>query len=322
LSSENLKKSMREVYTIGDTVLDIIFKNGKPVEARPGGGMLNTSISLSRLNIPVHLIADIADDAVGKIIEDFLIKNNISTEYLSRYTEDMAKSRIALAFLDDDNNANYSFYKIRKTGKAFLNIPDIKENDILLFGSFFGIKAEIRDDVIKIIDLAKKKKAIVIYDPNFRKAHLGMKSNVLEYLSQNIELSDIVKGSDEDFENIYNLNSAQDVFVELKNSKCKNIIYTANKYGVWINTPNVKQYYSARNINPLSTIGAGDTFNAGIIYSLLKHNILLDDIQNIKDDIWNQIINTAIDFSSSVCMSYDNYLDENFIKNYKPFKLY
>lgn len=309
---------MREVFTIGDTVLDIIFKNGNPIEARPGGGMLNTSISLSRLNIPVHLIADIANDTVGEIIEKFLIDNNISTKYISRYTEDVAKSRIALAFLDEENNADYSFYKIRKSGKAFLNCPEIKENDILLFGSFFGIKAEIRDDVLKIIHEAKKKNAIIIYDPNFRKAHLNLKANVLDFLNQNIELSDIVKGSDEDFENIYNLNSADKVFEKLSDSKCKNLIYTANKYGVWIKTPNIKSYYSARNISPVSTIGAGDTFNAGIIFSLIKNNILLKDIKNMKEEIWNKIINTAIDFSSNVCMSYDNYLSHDFIKNYKP----
>lgn len=309
---------MRKVFNIGDTVLDIIFKNNKPVEARPGGAMLNTAISLSRLNIKVHLIADIAEDVVGKIIEDFLIENGISSKYLTRYQSDMAKSRIALAFLDDDNNANYSFYKIRKSGKAFLNVPEINENDIVLFGSFFGIKQEIREDLLKILHLAKQQKAIIIYDPNFRKAHLGLKDHVLDFLNENMELSDIVKGSDEDFDNIYDLKTAPEVFEKLKNSNCKNFIYTANKFGVWTKTPTINQYYPARDIEPVSTIGAGDTFNAGIIYSIIKNNILYQDINKISFELWTKLINTAIDFSSSVCMSYDNYLDYDFLKKYKP----
>jgi len=309
---------MRQVFNIGDTVLDIIFKNNKPVEARPGGAMLNTAISLSRLGIPVHLIADIADDVVGKIIEDFLTENNISTDYLTRYESDTAKSRIALAFLDDNNNANYSFYKIRKSGKAYLHLPEIKEDDIVLFGSFFGIKLEIREDLLKILNHAKKQKAIIIYDPNFRKAHLGLKQHVIDFLNENIEISDIVKGSDEDFENIYDLNSADAVFDKLNNSVCKNLIYTANKYGVWSKTTTLKQYYPAHNIDPVSTIGAGDTFNAGLIYSIIKNNILHNDLNNLSLEKWSDLIKTAIDFSSSVCMSYDNYLSVDFLKNYNP----
>ena len=39
---------MRKIYTIGETVLDIIFKNGQPVASKAGGSMLNTAVSLGR----------------------------------------------------------------------------------------------------------------------------------------------------------------------------------------------------------------------------------------------------------------------------------
>jgi len=305
---------MRQVYTIGDTVYDIIFKNNQPIEARPGGAMLNTAISLSRLNVNVHLVADIAKDVVGKIIEDFLIDNNISTKYLSHYDGNTAKSRLALAFLDENNNADYSFYKIRTTGKAYLEIPDIKENDIVLFGSFFGIKHEIRENLLEILNLARKQNAIIIYDPNFRKAHLEIKDSVMPFVTENIEISDIVKGSDEDYENIYNTKNAEEYFKTVANLKCKNLIYTANRHGVWLKTANLNKHYNAQNITPVSTIGAGDTFNAGIIYSLIKLDIKQKDINNMTEETWNNLINTAIEFSSSVCLSYDNYICKDFLK--------
>ncbi len=308
---------MRQIYTIGETVYDIVFKNYKPIESRPGGAMLNTAISLGRLGLNVHLVADIASDVVGKIIETFLQENNVSSKYLSHYSSESAKSRLALAFLDEENNAEYSFYKIRTDEKAYLQIPDIQEDDIVLFGSFFGIKQEIRDDILQILKIAKERKAIIIYDPNFRKAHIPMKDQVIYYITENIMLSDIIKGSDEDFENIYDAKTAEEFFYIQRSMEQKKMIYTANKNGVWLNTADYKQYYKARQITTVSTIGAGDTFNAGIIYSLLDLNIRHKDLDNISNNQWDTIINNAIDFSTAVCMSYENYLDINFLKQRK-----
>ena len=43
---------MRKIYAIGETVFDIIFKNGQPQAAKPGGAMLNSAVSLGRMGLP------------------------------------------------------------------------------------------------------------------------------------------------------------------------------------------------------------------------------------------------------------------------------
>lgn len=305
---------MRNVYTVGETVYDIIFKNGNPIEARPGGAMLNTAVSIGRLGIPVHLVGDYANDPVGDIIEKFLVNNQVSTKYVSRYDE--GKSRLALAFLDDENNAAYSFYKIQKKSKAEIRCPEFKENDIVLFGSFYGIKDEVRSDLLYILKTAKKNNAIILYDPNFRKAHLGILPEVMPFLKENLALSDIVKGSDEDFANIFNTNSHEDVARIVKHTGKAQLIYTANKHGVWLHSSVLHKHYPTPAIQPLSTIGAGDTFNAGLIYSLIKNNITYSDIQNIKMHVWDNIIDTAIQFATHVCLNYDNYISQEFAEKY------
>src|ERR1035437_6824051 len=100
---------MRKVYTIGETVLDIVFKNLQPVAAKAGGSMLNTAVSLGRLGLPVHFISEYGIDTVGEIIDGFLNSNSVATQYVYHYAD--GKSALALAFLDEKNNANYSFYK-------------------------------------------------------------------------------------------------------------------------------------------------------------------------------------------------------------------
>jgi len=57
-----------KVYTIGETVLDIIFKNNQPVSAKAGGSVLNSSVSLGRLGVDVYFISDYGSDEVGAML--------------------------------------------------------------------------------------------------------------------------------------------------------------------------------------------------------------------------------------------------------------
>ena len=47
---------MRKIIGIGETILDIIFKNGQPTKALPGGSVFNTMVSLGRLGTSIGTI--------------------------------------------------------------------------------------------------------------------------------------------------------------------------------------------------------------------------------------------------------------------------
>lgn len=306
---------MRKVYAVGETVYDIIFKNQKPVDAKPGGALLNTAISLGRLGIDIWLIGDIADDVVGDIILETLNKNNVNTDYMFKY--DDAKSRLALAFLDDDNNAKYSFYKIRKSGAVKLIFPEPKKDDIILFGSFYGMKSEIREDLVAFLQKARDVGSIIVYDPNFRAAHRNMLDSVFDMIKENMKFSHIIKGSDEDFYYIFGKDNAPGAYKFVKEITDGALIYTANRHGVWLNTENYEEHYNALAIDPISTIGAGDTFLAGVAYSLIKNKLFFDDAAKMSREYWDKIITTSIQMSGHVCMSYDNYVEPEFAAKYK-----
>lgn len=63
---------MRKVFGIGETILDIIFRNDQPQKAVPGGSVFNGLISLGRLNVPVSFISELGNDRVGDMIRDFM----------------------------------------------------------------------------------------------------------------------------------------------------------------------------------------------------------------------------------------------------------
>ena len=65
------------------------------------------------------------------------------------------------------------------------------------------------------------------------------------------------------------------------------------------------------------SIGAGDNFNAGIVYSLIKYNIGYKKFHDLNEEDWKPIVETAIEFASRVCESYDNYLSVEYAEKYK-----
>jgi fructokinase len=300
---------MSKIYCVGEAVYDIIFKNDKPVEGRPGGAMLNTAVSLGRLGLPVSFIGDFADDHVGQMSCDFLKENGVDTNWVTFYPG--ARSRIALAFLDDDNNAHYSFYKIG-VEKPEIRFPEAVAGDIILFGSWFGIKPEIREAVFNFLTQAKDAGALIINDPNFRRAHLGMLPKVKGFLEENIRIAHITKGSDEDFHFILNTSDVSRVHKYTLKLGCAHFIYTANRNGVWLFEKNMSKNYPAMKIKPVSTVGAGDSFNAGLVYSLAKKKINPANLSSLCEKDWDEIIETSIQFASGVCMSFDNYISVDF----------
>ena len=70
-------------------------------------------------------------------------------------------------------------------------------------------------------------------------------------------------------------------------------------------------------IQPLSTIGAGDTFNAGLLYGISLEAYSRDQLANLEKHQWEALIHRAISFSREVCLSYDNYLPVDFAKEVK-----
>ncbi|HQK38100.1 MAG TPA: PfkB family carbohydrate kinase [Bacteroidales bacterium] len=305
---------MQRIITLGETVLDIIFRNGEPKAARPGGAMLNTSITLGRLGLPVTFISEYGKDEIGNLVDTFLRNNGVDTSSVFRFSE--GKTAIALAFLDEQMNAAYSFYKDYPAERLQTIIPDIRKDDLFAFGSFFAITREIRKPLSRMIRQAQDHKTIIYYDPNFRKAHLNELDLLRPVLKENFRNAMIVRGSHEDFRYIFGAASAEEAFEAIGKDKLI-LIYTQSAEGVTLITPSVKKHFDVPAIKPVSTIGAGDTFNAGILYGLVKHYIGYDALMNVQEDIWTSVIETAIVFAGEVCMSYDNYISSEMAQRFR-----
>lgn len=305
---------MRKIFGIGETVLDIIFKNGQPQAAKPGGAMLNSIVSLGRLGLPVHFISEYAGDDVGSLIDVFLHDNGVDTNYVHHYRD--GKTKLALAFLNERNDATYTFYEKYSEKRLEIEFPSVGREDIILCGSIYAITGEIREKFRDFVGTAHKNGAVIIYDPNFRSAHRHELDRLKPLIVENMKMASLIRGSDEDFRNIFETGTPDESWEVVKNY-CSCLVYTANAEGVFVRTKSFSGRFPVKRITPVSTIGAGDNFNAGMMAAIHLGNISVDELISMGNDKWSEVISMGVDFATEVCMSYENYISGEFVAGIK-----
>jgi fructokinase len=157
---------------------------------------------------------------------------------------------------------------------------------------------------------------VVLYDPNFRKAHESELDELRPLIIENIKMASIIRGSDEDFLNIFGASSPDKAWNVIK-QYCSCMVYTASSEGVYVRTTGFAGRFQVKKIKPVSTIGAGDNFNAGMIAAIYKNGITRDQMTIIGEDMWSKVISSGVDFASDVCTSYENYISEEFAAKLK-----
>ncbi len=299
----------KRIFALGESLIDIVFENDQPVKAVPGGSMFNAAVSLSRSGISVEFLGELFEDALGNIIEKALERNKIGINWSIKHPT--GRTSLAIASLDENKNASYSFYHNPTFPLTEFPIPEFSSDDILILGSGYAIRTDRQEWKLNVLEEARQKEVLIYYDLNIRKSHLLSVSKIKDMVMENISYAQIVKGSDEDFLHIFGYSEPEKVY-EIIGKYCPILIISAGKKDITLCLPGSTRSYSVPPITPVSTIGAGDNLNAGILFSLLKKMINLHNIKALGENDWKEIIVTGISFAQACCCSLENYVPEGF----------
>lgn len=306
---------MRKVIGIGETILDILFRDGQPQAAVPGGSVYNAVISLGRMGQNVTFISETGNDRVGEMILANMRENGVDTANVNVFPE--GKSPVSLAFLNERNDAEYIFYKDYPRQRLEVNMPEISSDDIIMIGSYFAITPVLRDKVKELLDRARDAGAIIYYDVNFCSTHANEAIKLMPTIIENFEYADILRGSTEDFQNMFRQPDADKVYSNHVGFYCPNFICTDADGDVRLRTKHVCKDYPVTPLKAVSTIGAGDNFNAGVVYGLLKYRVRRADLAELTEADWDAIIRCGMDFSVDVCKSVSNSVSKEFAESYR-----
>lgn len=308
-------ESMRKVVGIGETILDILFRDGQPTAAVPGGSVFNCIVSLSRAGVPINFISETGNDEVGETILDFMKDNNVPTDHIYKFNG--GKSPISLAFLNEQNDAHYLFYKKYPRQRLDVDLPELNEDDIVILGSYYALNPELRDKILELLDRARQKNAIVYYDPNFRSAHKEEAIKLAPTIIENLEYASIVRGSLKDFLYMYNLDDIEKIYKDKIKFYCPNLICTDGKKDIALRTRTIAKEYPIEPVETVSTVGSGDNFNAGIIYGLLKYDVRRADLNDTTEACWDKVMACGMAFAAESCKSMNNNISKEFAQKLK-----
>ena len=302
---------MGKVIGMGETILDILFKKGQPVAAIPGGSSFNSIISIGRAGVPCSFVGYSGADLVGQQTVEFMQRNAVDTTYFQVRSDE--KSALSLAFLNEEGDASYVFYKSEPRAGSGWALPCFSAGDVMLFGSYYAACTGTRPLVEEMLERANMGRAIVYYDLNFRRSHQHQLEELMPTILSNFAHSSIVRGSADDFEVMYGSRDARVIYKEYIGAYCPVFISTAGAEQVTVCTPAGCFEFKVPPVDDVvSTVGAGDNFNAGLACALIWEGLERESLAGLGRDVWQRLIGMGCRFAGEACRSTENYISKEF----------
>lgn len=257
------------IVVIGEALTDCVNSTGGEVMTEvPGGSPLNVAIGLGRLGQSVLLATRCGKDARGLAIVEHV--RNSSVDLIPAATG-LPWTSTAMAMLAEDGSASYEFDL-----RWDLETQMVPEGDYLHVhtGSIGATLAPGASAVVEIIRRERARGASVSYDPNARPRIMGEADQVRGQMEDLIRLSDVVKASDEDIAWLYPGASISQVVSRWQTMGPGLVLVTKGASGVSAHTPGVSVELPTHASTVVDTIGAGDSFMAGLLAGLADKNLL------------------------------------------------
>ena len=250
---------MASVLVVGESLIDIVQRpDGSTVE-HAGGSAANVAVALARLGRPVQFLTAYGDDERGAVLARHLNQSAVGLVGDPRTLERTATATAALAA---DGGATYTFDLEWRLGE----VPELAPV-VVHAGSIGAVLEPGASDVRRLLETLRPG-ATISYDVNARTAVTGGGDEVVRAIEDVAALADLVKASDEDLATLYPgepVEQAVDRFLGLGPSA---VVVTRGVSGaIWIGDGQ-RVDVPAAEADVADTIGAGDTFGAGIIDAL------------------------------------------------------
>lgn len=264
------------ILCCGEALIDMLPRtttDGEPAFAPyVGGAVFNSAIALGRLGAPAGFFSGLSSDLFGGQFRDALGASRVSSTYAHT-----SSRPTTLAFVRLNNGqATYTFYDENTAGRM-LTIEDLPELgaeiEAMLFGAI-SLISEPAGSAYEEFMRREHERRVMMLDPNIRPNFIPDKAKHLRRIRAMMAMADIVKLSDEDLNWFGEAGSHEDVIRNWLDRGPKLIVVTHGSEGAVGYSREHKVTVMPQKVTVVDTVGAGDTFNAGILASLHEQGLL------------------------------------------------
>ena len=257
------------ILCCGEALIDMI---PTPTKAGPdgfvphaGGAVFNTAIALGRLGAQVGMLSGLSSDMFGRLLVDGLKASHVDVSHVV-----LSDRPTTLAFVRlVGGHATYDFYDENSAGRMITpeDMPALSGEVSALYFGGISLACEPGADAYAELLARNAEGRAVMIDPNIRPGFIKDIERYRQRLDRMLALSDIVKVSDEDLNWINPAPlSLRDKVAELLEKGPSVVILTRGGEGATGYLANGEEVQvPAVKAEIVDTVGAGDTFNAGVL---------------------------------------------------------
>jgi fructokinase len=250
---------MAGALVVGESLIDVVQRpDGSTVE-HAGGSAANVAVALARLGRPVQLLTAVGDDERGTALARHLNQAAVGLVGDPRILERTATSMATIAA---DGSASYTF-DIEWRLPA---VPDL-EPLVVHACSIAAVREPGASDVRRLLERLRPR-ATISYDVNARPAVTGAGTELVRAVEEVAALADLVKASDDDLATLYPDQPAERAVERLLGLGTSAVVLTRGRSGAVWYAEGHRVEVRATEADVSDTIGAGDTFGAGVLDAL------------------------------------------------------
>jgi fructokinase len=286
---------------VGEALVDLVGpRGGRTFSAHPGGSPANVALGLGRLGDPVMLKTRLGRDAFGEMVAAHLEASGVRVD--GGPDEEGAKTSLAVATLAA-GIASYDF-RIEWDVEALDPLP--VETRCLHTGSLATVLTPGKANVVDLVEREHERGRVTVsYDPNVRPALLGDAVRARPEIEHLVAVSDVVKVSEEDLRWLYPDRPDEDVAQRWLASGPALVVVTRGGAGVYAVSSRLELRRGAVPIDLVDTVGAGDSFTAGLLDGLHRADLVggsrRDALAAIDEATLGSVIDAAVLVAAITC---------------------
>lgn len=276
------------ILCCGESLIDMLPRQATTGESsfapHAGGAVFNTAIALGRLGAETAMFSGISTDMFGDILAETLQASKVSTAYVHRADQPCTLAFVKLV----EGQATYAFYDENTAGRMIAPsaIPDLGDDVGALFFGGISLVVEPCGATYEAMMQREHGARVTMIDPNIRPGFIKDEAAYRARIDRMLAMADIVKLSDEDLLWLMGGDDLDAQANKVLSMGPKLVCITRGKEGASGYTARGRVDVGANAVTVVDTVGAGDTFNAGVLASLDAAGVLTKEgVANLSDAV-------------------------------------
>lgn len=264
------------ILCCGEALIDMLPRRTEAGEQafapHAGGAIFNTAIALGRLGSPVEFLSGLSTDLFGDLLRQTLADSHVGTRHAITSPRPTTLAFVRLS----GGNASYTFYDENTAGRMIeaAAIPSVDDAVAAMHFGAISLIAEPCGSAYEALMAREKDRRVMMLDPNIRPGFIPDPAAHRARMERMIAMADIVKLSDEDLAWFGEPGDDEKRARRMLERGPRLVVVTRGARGATAFTSSHRVSVPAPSVVVADTVGAGDTFNAGLLASLNEAGLL------------------------------------------------